>query len=65
MTPEKNTTKLGWKAHSVMAIAVLALAVNFFTAGTHFAGIVFTAFAIYYAGKAVRLREASKCEVTR
>ena len=59
MTTEKDTSKPGWKAHTVVALISLAVGIIFLTGGTTIsliAGTSLLGLAVYHYVVALRLR---------
>jgi hypothetical protein len=63
MTTEKDTSKPGWKAHTVVALISLAVGIVFLTGGTTIsliAGTSILGLAVYHYVVALRLRRELK-----
>ncbi|ARE31937.1 hypothetical protein ACH49M_25095 [Rhodococcus qingshengii] len=63
MTTEKDTSKPGWKAHTVVALISLAVGIIFLTGGTTIsliAGTSLLGLAVYHYVVALRLRRELK-----
>lgn len=63
MTTEKDTSKPGWKAHTVVALISLAVGIIFLTGGTTIsliAGTSLLGLAVYHYVVALRLRREFK-----
>ena len=63
MTTEKDTSKPGWKAHTVVALISVAVGIIFLTGGTTIsliAGTSLLGLAVYHYVVALRLRRELK-----
>lgn len=63
MTTEKDTSRPGWKAHTVVAVISLAVGIIFLTGGTTIsliAGTSLLGLAVYHYVVALRLRRELK-----
>ena len=63
MTTEKDTSKPGWKAHTVVALISLAVGIIFLTGGTTIsliAGTSLLGLAVYHYVVALRIRRELK-----
>ena len=63
MTTEKDTSKPGWRAHTVVALISLAVGIIFLTGGTTIsliAGTSLLGLAVYHYVVALRLRRELK-----